>query len=180
MAREVISARGGDGLQLMVRQQPAEMPPRRRQRVEEHIVRIIHLVHPENRLQASFVKTRVMRDQRQPGDGRRDAFPHVWEHRRGLSVLRTQAVHPPAEPRIVLRLRMDQAVQPLLHTPVPHNDYPDAAHARRPLIRRLEIYCRKVPHASRKDTNSTKQSEQPVWTAPRRDLKCLIDPILMV
>lgn len=150
VAGEVKPARGGYGLQLMVRQQPAEVPPRRRQRIQEHIFGIIHLVHPENRPQAAFVEARIVRHQRQPGDGRRDAFPHVWEHRRGLSVLRTQAVHPPAEPRIVLRLRMYQAVEPIHHAPSPHNDHPDAAHARRPLIRRLEINCRKVPHASAK------------------------------
>lgn len=146
VAGEVEPARGGDGLQLMVRQKPAKVPPRRRQRIQEQIVGIIHLVHPENRPQARLVEACIVRHQRQPGDGRRDAFPHAWEHRRGLSVLRTQAVHPPAEPRVILRLRMYQAVEPVHHAPAPHDDHPDAAHARRPLIRRLEIYCRKVPH----------------------------------
>ena len=161
MPSQIVAAGGSDSLQLMVRQHPAEMPPRRRKRIQEHVIGVIHLVHPEHRPQTPFIEPGVVRHQRQPSNGRRDAFPHAWEHRRGLSVLRTQAVHPPAEPRIVLRLRMYQAVEPLHHAPSPHNDHPDAAHARRPLIRRFEINCRKVPHTSRKDTNSIKQSEQP-------------------
>ena len=57
--------------------------------------------------------------------------------------------------------------------PSPHNDHTDAAHARRPLIRRLEINCRKVPHTSRKDTNSINQSEQPGRGLLRKRLKAL-------
>ena len=146
MAGEVKPARGGHGLQLMVRQHPAEVPPRRRQRIKEHVFGIIHLIHPEHRPQAPLVEARIVCHQRQPGDGRRDAFPHAWEHRRGLSVLRTQAVHPLAEPRIILRLRMDQAVESIDNAAPAHNDHTDAAHTRRTLIRRLEIYGCKIPH----------------------------------
>ena len=146
MAGEVEPARGGHGLQPMVRQQPAEVPPRRRQRIQEHVLWIIHLIHAEHRPQAPLVEARIVRHQRQPFDVGLNPLPHEGKHRRIIRIPRPQPVHPLAEPRIILRLRMDQTVESIDNAAPAHNDHPDAAHARRTLIRRLEIYCRKVPH----------------------------------
>lgn len=161
MAGEVEPARGGHGLQLMVRQHPAEMPPRRSQRIQEHVFGIIHLIHSEHRPQAPLVEARIVRHQRQPFDEGLNHFPDIRKHRRIIRIPRSQPMHTLAEPRIILRLRMDQTVESIDNAAPAHNDHPNAAHARRTLIRRLEIYCRKVSHTSRKDTNSIKQSEQP-------------------
>ena len=146
MVTQIKSARGGHGLQLMVRQHPAEMPPRRRQRIHEHVFGIIHLIHAEHRPQAPLVEARIVRHQRQPFDEGLNPLPHKRKHRRIIRIPRPQPVHPLAKPRIVLRLRMDQTVESIDNAAPAHNDHPNAAHARRTLIRRLEIYCRKVPH----------------------------------
>ena len=41
---------------------------------------------------------------------------------------------------------MDKTVKPVRQSAVPHNDNPDAAHAGTALVRRLEIYRRKIFH----------------------------------
>ena len=71
---EIIAAGGSDGLELVVGQGTAEPAPGSGQRVVKHIVRIIHLIDPENSLQAALIETGVVRHQRQPLDPRGCSF----------------------------------------------------------------------------------------------------------
>ena len=64
MPCEVVSAGGGYGLQLMVRKPMPIVPPRGRQCIVEHIVRVVHPVYPVNGLETSFVEPGVVGHQR--------------------------------------------------------------------------------------------------------------------
>ena len=61
--REVISAGGSDGLELVVREPISIIPSRCRQRVVEFIVRIVHLIDAEHLLETAFVERTVVGDQ---------------------------------------------------------------------------------------------------------------------
>ena len=111
------------------------------QGIIKHIIGVIHPVHPENGLETTLVEAGVVRHQRESLNERINLLPDVREHRRILGVLRPQPVHPPAEPLIILRLRMDQAVEPVYNLPSADNHHPHAAHAGQLLVRRLKVLC---------------------------------------
>lgn len=156
MVRQVETAGSGHGLQLMVWEAAAESPPGRGQGVEEAIVRIIHLVHLEYCFQATLVETAVMRHQRQALQERSNLLPYIREDRSPVGILRTEPVHPPAEPLVVFRLRMYETVVGIYDLPSADDDDPHAAYAGGLLVRRFEIYgckichraCRMVPYAN--------------------------------
>ena len=112
----------------------------------ELIVGIVHLIYPEHCLEAAFVETGVVRHERQTFDQRRNLFPYIREHGCIVRVLGTQPVHALAEPLVVLRLGVDEAVERVRHLPVAHNHHSHRTHAGRLLVCRLEIYCRKISH----------------------------------
>ena len=57
---QVIAAGGGDGLKLMIGQPVAKMSARRSASVEEHIVRIVHLLDLMDGFEAAFVERAVV------------------------------------------------------------------------------------------------------------------------
>jgi len=92
------------------------------------------------------VKAGIMRHQRQPLDERHHPLPHKRKHRCILRILGRKAVHPLAEPLVILRLRVDQAVERVHDLAVTDDYHPHAAHAAGALIRSLEIYRGEVSH----------------------------------
>lgn len=64
MSRQVIPAGGCYSLELMVGQAAAVNAARHSQGVVELVVRIVHLIHPEDLLEAAFIKGTVMRHER--------------------------------------------------------------------------------------------------------------------
>ena len=64
VVHEVIAAGCGDGLELMVGETAAEVSAGSSEGVVELIVGIVHLIHPEDSLEAAFVETGVMSHQR--------------------------------------------------------------------------------------------------------------------
>ena len=147
----VTASGGGDGFEPMVRKDAAEAAARGRERVEEDIIGIVHPIGAEDRLQAAFVEPGVVRHERQTLDQRLNPLPYIREHRRILRVLGPEAMDPPAKPLIILRFRMDEAVECVHNLPVPDDDHPDAAHAGGLFVGCLEVYGRKVKHIC-KDT----------------------------
>ena len=119
------------------------MSSRCRQRVIEFIVRIVHLIDAEHLFETAFIKRAVVGDQRQPLDKRFYLFPNEGKDERILGVLRSQPVHLSAEPLVILRLGMDQAVEPVHDLSVAYDNYADAADAARTFVGRLEIYKKK-------------------------------------
>jgi len=144
--REVISASGGDGLELVVREPISIIPSRCRQRVVEYIVRIVHLIDAEHLLEATFIKRAVVGDQWQSLDARFNLFPYEGEDRSVLRVFRSQTMDLAAEPLVVLRFRMDQAVETIHDFSLTHHYDANAAGAAGTLVGRLEIYRCEISH----------------------------------
>ena len=92
VVHEVISAGGGDGLELMVRKLAAEMLPGSRQGVVELVVWVVHLIYLEDSLETSFIETGVVRNEGEALDERFNLLPDIGEHRSVIRVLRTQTV----------------------------------------------------------------------------------------
>lgn len=143
---EVIAARSGDGLKLMVWQLISEVMSGYSKGVVELIVGVVHLIDPEHRLQATFVKAGVVSNQRESLDERLYLLPHMWEHRSIIGILRPQTVDLLAEPLVVFRFRVNKAVERVHNLSVTYYHYADGADAGRLFVRRLEIYCCKVSH----------------------------------
>lgn len=146
MTREVKFASSSYGLELVIGQTASEMTPGGCQSVIKNIVRVIHLIDPENRLKATLIKSRVVCYKRKPLDARRDLLPHIWEYRSSVGVFRPQAVNPLAEPLIVIGLRMNEAVEGIHYLSVTHDYHPHTAHAGWLLVGSFEIYCREIFH----------------------------------
>ena len=108
MTREVKFASSSYGLELVIGQTASEMTPGGCQSVIKNIVRVIHLIDPENRLKATLIKSRVVCDQGKALDARGDLLPHIWEYWSSVGVFRPQAVNPLTEPLIVIGLGMNE------------------------------------------------------------------------
>ncbi len=115
----------------------------------ELIVRVVHLIDAKYLLETSLVKSAVVGDQRKSLDERTGFFPDIRENGSVLRILRSQAMDSPAEPLVIIRFGMDQAVEPVRDPSVTYDDDPDAADAARAFVGCLEIYRRKISHLFR-------------------------------
>ena len=139
MARQVVPASRCHCLELMIWKAAAEMPAGSGQCIVENVVRVVHLVDPVNGFQAAFIKAGIVRHKWVIFQQRLDLFPDLWEHWRILSIFRSKTVHLAAEPLIVFRLRMDEAVEGIHDDVIADDNHADAAHAARLLVRSLEV-----------------------------------------
>ena len=139
VAGEVISAGGGHSLELVIGKSMAEVPAGCGEGIIEDIVRIIHLIYPVRRFEATFVKTCVVCHQGITFQQRMNLLPNLREHRRILCVLRPQAMHLAAEPLVIFRLRVDEAIERIDDDITPDNDDAHTTNAARLLVRSLEI-----------------------------------------
>ena len=139
MVRQVVPAGCRHCLQLVIRKTAAEMPTGCGQCIVENVVRVVYLVHPVNGLQAAFIEAGVVRNKWVIFQQRMDLLPDLREHRCILRIFRAQAVHLAAEPRVVFRLRMDEAVERIDDDVISDDNHANAAHATRLLVRGLEI-----------------------------------------
>lgn len=146
VVHEVISAGCGDGLQLMVEEPAAEMLPGSCEGVVELVVGIVHLIYPEDSLEAPFIEAGIVRNQRESLDERFYLLPDVWEYRCIFSILRPKTVNLLAEPLVVFRLGMDETVEGVYNLPVTNYHHPDGTYAGRLLVCRLEVYRCKISH----------------------------------
>ena len=146
IAAQASASGGRDSLELMVWKTMAEMPPGGPQGVVKLIFRIIHLIHPEYGSEAALVEPGIVRHKRKSLNQRLYLFPDIREYGSVLCVLGAKSMNPHAEPLVIFRFRMDQAVEPVGDLTVTHHNDPDTAHAGRALVRRLEIYRRKISH----------------------------------
>lgn len=137
---EVIAAGRSYGMQLVVGQAVTEMTARCCQRIEKHIIRVVHLIHPEHLFQAAFIETAVMRHERQALNHRGDLLPHMWEYRGAFRIFLGEAVDLLTEPLIVLRLGVNQAVERIYYLAITDDDHSNAADAGTTLIGCLEVY----------------------------------------
>ena len=147
MVNKIIPAGGRNSLKLVVRQSMTIVLPGCGQRIMEHIVGIVHPVHPMHGLQAPFIETGVVRHQRQALNHGCNLRPYLREHRRILRIFGRKAVHPLAEPLIIFRLWMNQGIERIHHFSTPNNHHAYTTHAARLLVGRLEIYRCKICHS---------------------------------
>ena len=110
------------------------------QRIEKHIIRVVHLIHPEHLFQAAFIETAVMRNERKPFNHRGDLLPHMWEYRGAFRIFLGESVNLLAEPLIVLRFGVNQAVVRIHYLAITDDDHSNAADAGTTLIGALEVY----------------------------------------
>ena len=80
MARQVVPAGCRHCLELMIRKAVPEMPAGSSQCIVENIVRIVHLVHPVNGFQATFIKPGIVRHKWVFFQQRMDLLPDLREH----------------------------------------------------------------------------------------------------
>lgn len=116
------------------------------QGIEELVIRIIHLVDAEDLFQASLIEFGIVGHQRKALDHGSDLFPYLWEDGRILGVFRSQAVDLAAEPLVVFRFGMNQAIERIDDKATSDNDHTHTANAAALLIGGLEIYGSKVGH----------------------------------
>jgi len=111
MIRQIVAASSRHRLELVIRQAVTEMAAGSGQRIEKLVIRVVHSIHLENRLQASLVKGAVVSHKRQALDHRGYLLPHVRKHRSIFRILLRQPVDLLAEPLVILRLGMDKGVE---------------------------------------------------------------------
>lgn len=107
---EVIAACSGDRLKVVMGEVRQDFPGRPASVVED-VVRVVHLVYAEDFLETSFVERAVVGDQRELAYERRSLLPYMSEARSILRVLGAEAMDALAEPLIVVRFGVDQAIE---------------------------------------------------------------------
>ena len=137
---QVIPAGGRHCLKLVVRQGAVVVSPGRPQGIMKLIIGVVHLIDPEDSLEAALVEGTVVSDQREPLNLRGNLFPDIRENRSVVGVFRAQAVNLLAEPLIVLGLWMNEAVEGVHDLIIADDDDTNAADAARLLIGSLEVY----------------------------------------
>ena len=137
-------------MELVVRQALAEVAAGSRQGVQKAIAGIVHAIGAEDGFEAAFIEAGVVCNEGNIGrknirfKGRQDAVfhlvPDVREQRRVLGVIRPQAMDLLAEPGVVVRVRVDEAVEEVHHFPIAHDDYAHGAHTAGATVGGFEIY----------------------------------------
>ncbi len=97
--------------------------------VVENIIGIIHPVHAEGGFETALVKGGVMGNKGKISNDGHYLFPDFRKYWCVFRVLLAQAVNAFAEPLIVFRLRMDEAVEGVGNYSVPYNYHTHAAYA---------------------------------------------------
>lgn len=123
-----------------------ELVSRGLQGAAEAIVGPIHLIHLHDGAEAAFVEPLIVRYKRQTLYQRSHPRPHLGEDLGSVRVLMPKAVHPLAEPAVVIGFRLDEAVEVICHHSIPDNDHTHAAHTGWAFVGGLEVYGCEVFH----------------------------------
>ncbi len=146
MVSQIEAAGGGDCLKLVVGESAAEVAPGGGKSVEELVVRVVHLIDLEGGFEAAFVEAAIVGYQRKSFNQRRYLFPDIRKYRSIPGVFLAESVDLLAEPFVVLRFGVDEAIVRVDDLPAAHDNNSYAAHARGLLVSRLEIYCCEISH----------------------------------
>ena len=92
-------------IQLMINQ-TRESTPRSAKSIIKLIVRIIHLINPENSLKTALIKLLIMSNQRQPLYERLNLSPNLRKHRSTVRILVAKPMNLTAPIIIIIRLRL--------------------------------------------------------------------------
>lgn len=116
------------------------------ERAEERVVGVVHSVHPEYRLEATFIERLVVCHERKPCDQRFHFGPHVRKDPRRLGVGCGQSVYACIVVVVIVRFGTNQAVITVYDLTTSYNDDAHAADTRPLGIGRLKVYGSKVSH----------------------------------
>ena len=146
-------------MELVVGQALAEVAAGSGQGVKELIARIMEPVGIEDGFEAAFVETGVVGDEWDIGrknirfKGRQDAVfhlvPYIRKERGVLSIIWPQTMDLLTEPCVVVRVRMDKAVEGVHHFPIAYDDDAHGADAAGAAVGSFEIYDDGVCQISR-------------------------------
>ena len=150
MLPEVVAAGRGHGVELVVGQGAPEVAARGAAGAEETVVGVLHAVVLEYGAHAPLVEGAVVRHERQTLHHRRDLGPHLGEMGRGVGVGTRESVYGGVPTRVVVGIGPDEAVFAADDLPVAHDDHTHAADAGAGIVRRLEVYGRKISHSDTK------------------------------
>lgn len=148
MVFKMVATGLGDGVELVVREEFAEVTTRGSAGAKELIIRVIHLVAAEHCLQTAFVEGTVVGHQRQALDERRHLLPHVRENRSVFGVFLPQAMHASVPIIIVVRLGLNQRIKAVDKLAVAYDDNAHGTDACGTVVGGFEIYRGKVEHFS--------------------------------
>ncbi len=146
---QIEAARFRHCVQLVVGQLFPEVPACGTAGAAEPVAGILHLVGLEHGFEASLVEGAVVRHEGQSGDARGDLSPHFREGRGGVGVFSRETMHLLAEPCVVVRHRMDEAVEGVGDDAVAHDHHADTAHAAALSVGGLKVNSCEVVHFSR-------------------------------
>ena len=156
MIQEGVAAGGGDGVELMVGKAAAEVAAGSSQGVKELIARIMETIGAEDGFEAAFVKAGVVGHEGHIGretvgiEGGHDAVfnlvPDIREERGIFGVIRSQAMDLLAEPGVVVRVRMNKAVEGVHHFPIANDDNAHGANAAGATVSGFKVYDDRVVH----------------------------------
>ena len=150
MVQERVSACGSHSLELVIGQPMAELATGSSQGIQKAVAGIMEAVGAEDGFEAAFIEAGVVGYEGNVGretvgfKGGQDAVfhlvPDIREERGILGVVRPQAVNLLAEPSVVVRIRMNKAVEGVHHFPIAHDDHAHRAHTAWATICSFKVY----------------------------------------
>ena len=157
VVQEGVAAGGGDGVELVIGQALAKMAAGGGQGVQEVVAGIMDAVGAEDGFEAAFIEAGVVGHEGDIGrktigfKGRQDAVfhlvPYIRKERGALSIIWPQTMDLLTEPCVVVRVRMDKAVEGVHHFPIAHDDHAHGAYAAGTAVGSFEVYDDGVVHS---------------------------------
>lgn len=117
------------------------------QRVEELIVRVIHLVGMERCHQTRPIERCVMGHKWQAFYLRLDLFPHLAEYRCTISIGTGEPMHLRTSPLIVIWFRLYKRIERVNKLSIPYYHYSYRAYTTSLKVSCFKVNCRKVLHS---------------------------------
>lgn len=115
---------------------------------EERIVRIVHLVHAEDGLQATFVESFIVGNKGKAFNKRFYLRPYLWEYGGIVGIVTAQSMHLAAPVIIIVRLWLNKRIERIYYLAIPYNYYTNTTNTASFVVCRFKIYRCKVFHLS--------------------------------
>ncbi len=112
----------------------------------EFVAGVWHAIFGEDGFEATFVKRPVVGNQWEALDALLNLSPHFRERGLPVGVASGESVNCCGPLIIVVRRRLNKAVEAIDNLAVSHNDYADAANAASPAVGCFKIYGCKIFH----------------------------------
>ena len=154
VVEEGVAAGGGDGVELMIGKAAAEVAAGGSEGVKELVSGIMETVGIEYGFEAAFVEAGIVGYEGDVGGetvrfkGCQDAVfhlvPDIRKKRSVFSVIGAEAVDLLTEPGVVVRIRMDEAIERVHHFPIAHDDDAHGADAAGAAVGGFEIDANEV------------------------------------